>query len=143
MLRHVALVTTDVSEELSASFIRVTRIGDLGTALAVTSNRRKLLVFFRRVRRLPVTASVVPSSPILVTLTKDALRSSETLVLTRATRRKIPENAILNLSVLFATCFRLVSCLDYSSNMKTEATCSSKYRLTFKWLHRGRALDSH
>jgi hypothetical protein len=40
MLRLVALVGTDVSEELSVSFIRVTRIGELGTALAVTSNRR-------------------------------------------------------------------------------------------------------
>jgi hypothetical protein len=37
MLRHVALVRTDVSEELSASFNRVTRIGELGTTLAVTS----------------------------------------------------------------------------------------------------------
>jgi hypothetical protein len=42
MLRHVALVRTDVSEERSASFIRVTRIGELGTTLAVTSNRRTL-----------------------------------------------------------------------------------------------------
>jgi hypothetical protein len=49
MLRSVALVRTDVSEELSASFIRVTRIGELGTKLGVTS----------------VTASVVPSSSIL------------------------------------------------------------------------------
>jgi hypothetical protein len=40
MLRRVALVRTDVSEELSASFIRVTGIGELGTTLAVTSNRR-------------------------------------------------------------------------------------------------------
>jgi hypothetical protein len=39
MLRHVALVRTNVSEELSASFIRVTRIDELGTTLAVTSNR--------------------------------------------------------------------------------------------------------
>jgi hypothetical protein len=39
MLRRVALVRTDVSEELSASFIRVTRIGDLVKTLAVTSNR--------------------------------------------------------------------------------------------------------
>jgi hypothetical protein len=39
MLRRVALVRTDVSEELSPSFIRVTRIGELGTKLAVTSNR--------------------------------------------------------------------------------------------------------
>jgi hypothetical protein len=38
----VALVRTDISEELSASFIRVTRIGELGTTLAVTSNRRTL-----------------------------------------------------------------------------------------------------
>jgi hypothetical protein len=42
MLRRVALVRTDDSEELSASFIRVTRIGELGTTLAVTSNRRTL-----------------------------------------------------------------------------------------------------
>jgi hypothetical protein len=41
MLRRVALVRTDLSEELSASIIRVTRIGELGT-LAVTSNRRTL-----------------------------------------------------------------------------------------------------
>jgi hypothetical protein len=40
MLRHMALVRTDVSEELSASFVRVTRISELGTPLAVTSNRR-------------------------------------------------------------------------------------------------------
>jgi hypothetical protein len=42
MLCHVALVRNDVSVELSASFIRVTRIGELGTTLAVTSNRRTL-----------------------------------------------------------------------------------------------------
>jgi hypothetical protein len=42
MLRHVALVRTDVSEELGTSFIKVTRIGELGTMLAVTSNRRTL-----------------------------------------------------------------------------------------------------
>jgi hypothetical protein len=42
MLHREALVRTDVSEELSASFIRVTRIGELGTMLAVTSRRRTL-----------------------------------------------------------------------------------------------------
>jgi hypothetical protein len=41
MLRRVAFVRTDVSEELSAFIIRVRRIGELGT-LAVTSNRRTL-----------------------------------------------------------------------------------------------------
>jgi hypothetical protein len=39
MLCLVAFVRTDVSQELSASFIRVTKIGELGTTLAVTSNR--------------------------------------------------------------------------------------------------------
>jgi hypothetical protein len=38
MLCRVALVRTDVSEELSSFSIRVTRIGELGTTLAVTSN---------------------------------------------------------------------------------------------------------
>jgi hypothetical protein len=41
-LHRVALVRTDVSEEFSASFIRVTRIGELGTTLAVTSNPHML-----------------------------------------------------------------------------------------------------
>jgi hypothetical protein len=84
VLRHVALVRTDISEERSASVIMVTEISELGTTLAVTCNRRTL-------RR---KAKIVPSSPILVTLMMEELCSPETSVLTRATQRKIPEDGI-------------------------------------------------
>jgi hypothetical protein len=84
MLYRVALERTDISEELSASFIRVTKIGELGKTLALTSNRLTLrrntkrahFVFLRSVCRLLVAANVVPSSPILFTLMKKALSSS-------------------------------------------------------------------
>jgi hypothetical protein len=42
LLRRVALVRNDVSEEPGASFIRVRKIGELGTTQAATSNRRTL-----------------------------------------------------------------------------------------------------
>jgi hypothetical protein len=69
ILRLVALVRIDVSEEHIASIIRVARICDLGATLAVTSNRCML--------PLLVTANV-PGSPSLVILMMAAPHSSET-----------------------------------------------------------------
>jgi hypothetical protein len=66
MLRRVAPVKSDVSEELSASIIRVARSGELGTFSV--SNVRWLLV----------TANIVSSSTILVTLMMEVLSFSET-----------------------------------------------------------------
>jgi hypothetical protein len=77
MFRRVALVSTDVSEEISASFIKVTRIGELGTTLALTSNRRRLM--------------------------KEALSFSETSVLTRATRRTSHKTAFFIVTVMKAS----------------------------------------
>jgi hypothetical protein len=69
-LRRVDLVTSEVSEELSAPIIKMTKIGELWTMLAVTSNR--------------------------CILSWGAVSSSETSVLTKATRRSIPEDGILH-----------------------------------------------
>jgi hypothetical protein len=74
MFFRIALVRTDVSEEFSASFIRVTRIGELGTALAVASNRRTMVdrsaKFLRNVGFLQephgVTSQKTPFFPDLV-----------------------------------------------------------------------------
>jgi hypothetical protein len=56
---------------------------------------RTHIIFLRNVRRLLVTANVFPRSSILVTLVMEAVRSSKTSALTRATRRNLPEDDIL------------------------------------------------
>jgi hypothetical protein len=69
-------------------------------------------VWLRSVRRLLVTANDVPNSPFLVILMMEALRSSETLVLTRGTRRNITELDLLMLSYFW---FCVSSCLANKS----------------------------
>jgi hypothetical protein len=81
----MSLIRTEVSEESIVPIINMTKIGDLGTPVAATS----------RLLRLLVTANV-PSSPILVTLMMQAIRSSEISVLTRTTLRNIPKDGILH-----------------------------------------------
>jgi hypothetical protein len=79
MCRRVALVRTDVLGECIASFVMVTRIGELG---------------------LLVTANVDASPPILLTMMMEALSSSEMSVVTRATRSNTVEDDILNVNFL-------------------------------------------
>jgi hypothetical protein len=92
MLHHMALVRTDVSEEYSIFIITLTKIGDVGTMLAVTGNRRML----RSVHWMLVAANIVSRLLLLVTLLMKAVCSSATLVLTRATLHNIQENGILH-----------------------------------------------
>jgi hypothetical protein len=76
-------VRTDFSEDHNAFIIRVTRISELGTTLTVTLNRSTL----REVFRLLMTANNILTSPALVTLMLEAIRSSETSAPTRVTQR--------------------------------------------------------
>jgi hypothetical protein len=79
MLRRVALVRTDFSEQEFVSIIKLTRIGDLGTTLLL----------------LLITTNVIPSSPIHVTLIMEGMHFYEMSVLTKTTLRNIKEDGII------------------------------------------------
>jgi hypothetical protein len=119
----MAFVRTDVSEELVAFIIRVTKICELQI---LTSNRSTL----RTVFPLLVIATVVPSSPILVTLMMEAICYSES-VLTRVTRRNVSEVGILH-AVIDGVRFRPSVCLPLSRTVIVSFLCYWKGRILFE-----------
>jgi hypothetical protein len=92
ILHLVADVRIDVSEKCIPSMIRLTRTSELGKMLAITNNQS---IFLHSMLQLLVTASIVPSSLIHVTLMMEAIHSSQTSVLTRATWHNISEDSFL------------------------------------------------
>jgi hypothetical protein len=80
MWHHVAVVTTDVSEERIVSIIRV----------------EAMVLFLRSVLQLLVTANLF-SSPILSALMMEEIRSTETTIPTKTTRSHMPEDGMLDI----------------------------------------------
>jgi hypothetical protein len=133
MLHSVDLIRTDFSEEHIVSIIRVTRIGELRTTLAVTSNRSTLR------RDTIIIANVFPGSPNLFTLMTQAIRSSETSVHRRATQRNASEEGIL------LTVSKLNRMYLYTNKLITRVFCTLKCLYNFwvpLYIHKVFRLDS-
>jgi hypothetical protein len=107
MLRRVALVRTEDSEERIASTIRGKH------------------VFLRNEPPLIVTANVVPISPIHVTQMREAIHPSQMSVLTRATWRKISEDGVLNSAITYDRPWLLIRTL-FLINQKTNSVAFSQ-----------------
>jgi hypothetical protein len=139
MLRRVALVRIDVSEECIASIIRVTRIGEL--------------LFLRSVLRLLVTANVVSISPILLTLMMEAIRFSGTSVLTRATGYHIPDDDMVDgqqkyehktpteLNSLFMRASRVIFCYPSPAQSILVRGSVEPHGQTLTWFEMGPFFD--
>jgi hypothetical protein len=108
---HVSLVRTKVSEEHISSIIRVKRISKLGTMLE---------------HLLLVTAYIVCSSLILVTLMMETIHFYKMSVLTRATQLNIPEYVIIQ---IFYLCFPEREILFCSKRQLFVSICSEALKI--------------
>jgi hypothetical protein len=111
----VALVRTDVTDERIAFIIRVKR-SELGTALTVTINRSTIRIY-------------------TFTLMMEAMRSSETSVLARATRRHIPKGGILLTNFVLSDAHCIVACqmfLPYRNMHHVRFVCVFVAAVKFK-----------
>jgi hypothetical protein len=117
LLRRVALVRTDVSEEPDGSFIRVTKTGELGTTQAATSNRRTL----RRntIRPHGVTNQKTPFFIVTAVKTSNLIMMPDTPVLNSQTIRELVTTVYASSEYVSACSFR-DSILSLSSGGTTQ-----------------------
>jgi hypothetical protein len=128
MLRRVDLVRTDVSEERIASIIRVTRIGGIGTTLAVTSNGSTLR---RNTRHYAVSVKFSAALIVIVYFYDSCQRCR-----TRVSHSCYAEFYLLGHTALYylegqQNVYALISSMVYSWVLKIEVTCSSEMHLHF------------